>query len=500
MNTTSLKTNHQAWLIGAVIAIYTALIFVWACFHEPWRDEVAALTLGIQSHSLWDLLGEIRSYGHPSLWFLILYGAYHIFPSYSILKIINLFVSVLAAYVLLKKAPFSWGQKMLFLLGYFPFYCFPVVNRSYGLCLLLFLLFCSFYPRRWQNILPLGVVLFLLANAHAAGLVITVVIFLTLGAELLFSRGAEALKQNSFKKIFSGLMIIAVGIVLSTWQIHPDSSSIVFSWGSLNLQKILDALQQAVFLPGKTFRHVLGGEHTKVVTLFIAGSYFLLRKQPFSLSIMVLGTIGLSLFFQLIYPHYSLYHESFVYMLMIFAFWMTANAPKAAFPIRDLFFTAILLSQVVMAYPAIQADLRSDFSSSKRFAQWIGLQPQGEEYVLVGEPDYLLESLPYYVSNDIYIPREGQFGKVTHFTLTNQRVFSLEGFLRTAGDLKAQGKDALLVLGHHLKKDGPFEIHFSYDKIFQYSSESLALWETKTRQVASFHGALHENYDVFVLK
>ena len=302
-----------------------------------------------------------------------------------------------------------------------------------------------------------------------------------------------------------GLGIIITGIVASIWQVRTDSSSDVFSLYSLTFSQVLDAWCQSVFSPGTIFRHVLGGSQQMVVSLAIMGCYFLLlrHRQWTGLSIMALSTMGLSMFLQLFYPYYDLYHESFVYMLMIFAFWITAGKQKPGslgFYLRNLFLIAILLSQVFMAYRAIKFDVFSDFSSGKRFAQWIKTQSSGETYTLMGEPDYLICSLPYYVSNEIYVPRERIFSRVTQDTSSNQRIFSLDEFLHAAESLKVQGKNVLLVMGHNLNQDGPFEIEFSYNKIFRYSPESLALWEQKTKKVAGFHDSIEEAYDVFVLK
>lgn len=505
--------NNRAWFVWSATLAYATLIVVWSCFHVPWRDEVLPVTLVRQSHSLWDLFNNLRNYGHPAVWSSILYFVYHIFPHYSVLKIVNVLINILAIHIFLRKAPFSWTQKILFLFGYFTFYYFPVINRQYGLCLLLFILFCILYPQRWQKILPLSIVLFLLSNTHVEGLIITIAVWLILVAELLIPGKSGVLKENSFGKILSGLIIMLAGMVVSIWQVHTDSSSVVFSLSSLDFQKVLSALPQAIIFPGKIFRHVLGGEHALRVNLVIIGTYFLLRKHPASLGVMILSAIGLSLFFQLVFPGYDLYHESFIYMLMIFAFWMTMRMPQEPMPglpgkiqifesyFRNAALTGILLLQAMMAYPALKAEMQSDFSSSKSFSQWIKAQPGGNDFVLMGEPDYLLESMPYYVPNDIYMAREQRFSRMTLLTVKNQKILSLEDFIQAAERLKTQGKNILLVMGHHLNRTGPFEIQFSYGKIFKYSPESLNLWEEKTRKVVGFHGALtDENYDVFVLR
>ena len=499
------RHNHLPLIFWSTLLIYVACIIIWSYFHEVWRDEVLPVSLVTQSSSLPELFANIRNYGHPSLWFVLLYAVYQIFPSYVILKVVNIIIALFAAYIFLSKAPFVWWQRILFLLGYFPFYYFPVVNRMYGLCWLLFLCCCVLFSKRWQQMVILSIVLFLLANTHVEGLIISIAVALTLGLEFIFCH-VDILKRYSLKTILVGAAVIAVGISISVIQLKTDSSSVIMSQEPVTLRQIFGALKIAVFAPGEVFRHILGGEHVTVVTALIMGCYFLLRRHWVYLSVLFFSTVGLGLFFRLIFPGYDLYHESFMYMLIIFAFWHTSIEYQSKKWVRlywNLAFTLILMTQVFMAYQAIRADVGGDFSSSRKFAGWIKAQPQGEKYVLVGEPDYLINTMPYYVANEIYLTREQRYGKVEQDTLLNKQELSLEELLATAQRLKAQGKDVLLVIGHELKKEGPFEIKFSYNKIFRYSPQSLADWEEKVEKVVGFHGSYYnggENYNVFRLK
>ena len=120
----------------------------------------------------------------------------------------------------------------------------------------------------------------------------------------------------------------------------------------------------------------------------------------------------------------------------------------------------------------------------------------------MAEPDYIIESLPYYITNEIYIPREKVFAKMRRFTTDNQRTLTLDEFLDAAQMLKAQGRSVALVMGHQLKKEGPFMIKFSYGEIFRYSTRSLERWESQTKKAVELRGGFYggENYDVYVLQ
>ena len=360
------------------------------------------------------------------------------------------------------------------------------------------------YSSRWQKTLALSVVLFLLCNSESVGIIITVAVCLSMAAEYFFGQKLTTSPKVPPKIILSSLAIVMVGIALSVWQIHTDSNSIIFSWRSLTILKVLSATKQAFFFPGDTFPHILGNLKVRTfVTLTIFFAYIILLQRPFALLIVALGIIGISLFFQLVYPFYSHYHEGFAYLLIIFVFWeSTGISYKKLLKILVTgCFTLILLAQVVMACHSIRLEAMYEYSSSRDLAQWIKKQPSDRNYVLMGERGDFLESLPYYVSNDIYVAREKRFAKVQQWTSAHKQDFNLDEFLQAAEDLKKHGRNVLMLMGNKLSIDGPFEVKGVYNIVFRYSPESLNRWAQKTIKVAEFRQALYdENYDVYILK
>jgi hypothetical protein len=55
--------------------------------HEIWRDEMRALNLVIDSHSIQEILTNQEAEGHPALWYPMLYFSYHLLQTPLILKI-----------------------------------------------------------------------------------------------------------------------------------------------------------------------------------------------------------------------------------------------------------------------------------------------------------------------------------------------------------------------------------------------------------------------------
>jgi hypothetical protein len=58
-----------------------------------------------------------------------------------------------------------------------------------------------------------------------------------------------------------------------------------------------------------------------------------------------------------------------------------------------------------MAYQAVDREIRMDYSASKSAAAIIRSDPILSGAILMSEPPEHAESLPYYISNNIFFPR-----------------------------------------------------------------------------------------------
>jgi hypothetical protein len=97
----------------------------------------------------------------------------------------------------------------------------------------------------------------------------------------------------------------------------------------------------------------------------------------------------------------------------------------------------------------IYDDVFYEESASRSLGRYLTSHPRYANAILVGEPDFALESLPYYASNPIYIARERRFGNVVHFVRSADSNLTLGDLLRAGRELEERtGRPTLLVLGH----------------------------------------------------
>ena len=502
--------------------LYLITIIYTSCHHEVWRDEVRALSLVIKSHSIKNIFVSLHTEGHPSLWYLILSGGYSIINNYIVLKIASISIAFLCICLFISASPFTLIQKILFIFGYFPIYEYSVISRNYGLSMLLLFCFCILYPLRFKRFILLSVILFLLSQTNVHSLIIVISIYISLLLEIIFKRNTIANEVANKYYVLIGLVLMMAGIVSSIIEIYPDPHSVItHKFPSANI--VLKSFLLSAIFPGLS---MLFAPMTSLVVnikliiniLMIVAiwlMYFLFARKPFILIIFFLSIVGLGMFADIMHP-FAIRHKGFLLLLVIMAFWLDdmeiygikAYQTKLNKFIailakhKQIFITLLLITQVFIGFYAVIIETYTDYSSSKKAAMFINSDPQLKEAIIIGEPDYLMESLPYYINNPIYIPREHRFGKTVSWTENNKRNYTLNELLNTAVKLKYDLKQPILIfIGHKLTLEGPYEINFSYGKKFYYDRESLERLNKQAIKINSFQKAMtDENYDVYLLK
>jgi hypothetical protein len=162
-------------------------------------------------------------------------------------------------------------------------------------------------------------------------------------------------------------------------------------------------------------------------------------------------------------------------------------------------FACLLGVQTVLAVVPVTEELLGVRSSSRSLGAFITRRPDLAGAILIGEPDYLLEALPYYASNRIYLVREGTYMVKIHFTEANRAALSLDELMAAADRLQREtGEEVLIVMGHSLAEGGPFTFKLPFHHEFTYTSASLEEFLSRATLLARFDGATtDENYTLY---
>lgn len=120
---------------------------------------------------------------------------------------------------------FSKQQKLLFSLGYLPFYEYTLISRNYSLGILAIFCFCTYFETRRKNYIPLALILAFMANTNAYCLMISVSLALTLVFDHLTHNYSQHKVQPGIQNVVIAFVIFSLGIVLAVIMLLPPSDS-----------------------------------------------------------------------------------------------------------------------------------------------------------------------------------------------------------------------------------------------------------------------------------
>lgn len=510
----SIANRNFVVVAAALLALWLAAVLIIEGSHEFWRDEVRAWSLARAAASPLDLPGLLRTEGHPVLWYVLLWIGKSIVDTPLVLPIVSVSVAFAAMVVLMFASPFPIWMKCLFMFGALPLYEYSVMARNYGISMLLLFVAAALYRRRKSGSLWLAVALALLANTnvHSTLLVCLIAAVWTWDAVAALERRSP---WSLLRSMGLPLMIAGAGVALSAAVAMPPRDSIVTPVYSLGPVDYLARLVDVIVRPEGYFLEIL----PVLLPLTIAGLMLYLPSAGLvyrpNLLLAGLGAqIGLGLFFNVAYPGFYK-HQGLLLLFLMFLYWIALDAggPAAAGKWRRRLFHAgyvalaiLLISGNLLRMQALSIDTRLDVSAGKAFGAFLNGSETYRDAIIVPEPDYLLESLPYYAKNEIYLPREHRFGTTILFTEASDSRLSLGALLRAARDLQSRyGRPVLIVFGHpDVPWDGTRqaagEIDYSYNKSLSWTAGDLQDAARSLTLVAEFDSAGDERYRVYAIR
>lgn len=449
--------------------------------HELWRDEVQSWLLARDSVSPVDLLSVQQYEGHPALWQLLLYLFTRAFSSPVAMQWFHLLIASATVYLFVRYSPFTALQKVLFSFGYFPFYEYAIISRSYGLSLFLLTVFCCLYPRRDRYFIPIAVTLVLLGHTHALGLILALVVFAALWLDRLIAPLGSPAKRCSLWSFSAGTVLFVLGALGAAMQIKPpaDTGALVgWQWGLhysplLNTAKALVGAYLPVPSPTLNFwNHPLLTEERLfplnafsflVVPGYVLFVFFGLRRSPVAGLVFLLGTSGLLLFFYTKYAGHTRHH-GFLFVCLIVSAWIhrrddlspslqRAEPRPRCWP-KAFTGSLTLLLGVHVAAAAIASvqEYRHPFSSASAVADYLHRNGH-DDSLLIGHWDQPAAAiLGFSTQRQMYYPQSRRWGSYIIWNQDRLRMVSDDELINEARALPHRsGQHRLLVLNRSLE-------------------------------------------------
>ena len=519
-HTSKIRTR---WFTVILLLIWLIAVTYLASTHEFRRDEVRALSLARAAQWPWDLFALTRYDGHPIVWYALLYVGWHIAHSSLVLPLISIAIAFAAVILFLRIAPFPLWFKCLFIFSGLPFYEYAVTARNYGISMLLMVVAAALFAQstkyRAKKGWWLALILALLANTnvHSALIVgvITTLWATKLAVNLMGWRSKTSARremQAPTREILAQFAIIIAGVVLCAITTWPTDNTILTSAHRVfRLDEFAGAIFTALVRPDLTFKHLGTEQLSPIVTAVLLAFAILglVRHRSFFWAALATHTLLGVLFLQVYSGSYR--HEGLFIIFLLFLYWQAwvkeSNIKSRSFKLG--FYAGLvplICINVFLGGQYALDDVQHALSSNRALGQLIQQTPAYSQAIIMAEPDYAVESLPYYTDNPLYVLREGRFGKTVAWTTAASDRMSLGQLLAAAKKIQAQEqRPVLVVLGHlHISdsdKQAAGEKRFSYNKTFTWRAEDWVAFGTATQRIAIFDEATSdENYEVYWLR
>lgn len=513
-----LTRNRPAILAIALLGVWLGVVIFTATRHEFGRDEVRALSLARSALSPLDLYRLTQYDGHPLLWYLLLYIGRWVVDTALVLPVTSILIAFAAVAVFIFAAPFSLWMRGLFIFTALPFYEYSIMARNYGISMLLLFLAAMLYRQRREHPLLLAFSLALLANTNVHSAILASLIGALWGWDVVREQRARSPRATSrhylaFAIVFGGLILCAISSM-------PRENTILTSpLDSLTAPDIANAVLEATLRPDQTFSRLsfvsnrlptFVADPLLLYLLLVLAVLGLVHRLDLLL-VALSAQIALGVLFRVVYPG-GYRHQGLFLVFLVFLYWLLIDSStvKTISGTKRLLYkaglyavVALMVGNVAKAAQAIRFDSGQEMSSSRALGAFLNGSAVYRDAIMVPEPDFSLESLPYYADNLIFFPREQRFGTTVSWTTEARERLSLGELSSVAHRIRARHRrPVLIVLGHRdldSRKDG--EKAYSYNKIFSWSSAEVADFRRSTTLVAEFKSARGgENYRIYAIR
>ncbi|MDB5693643.1 MAG: hypothetical protein JWO81_2706 [Alphaproteobacteria bacterium] len=515
------RSEGRARLVIFLLWLAVALFLAW--HHVMWRDEVRAYSLALTGNSVADMLRAVHGEGHPALWYLVLRGLHTWVPDPRILPFAGLAFGAAASLLFALRAPFRWPFVALALFGRFALYEYTVVARNYGISMLILFAIAALYPRYRDKGWVIGGLLLLLCNTNLHSVVFAASLLLFWTIELA-AEGTLGWTRPT-RALLAGALMTAAGAVFCFIEIYPpfnDAAPLAASG-----QPILSAALQAIPAIGDGYGALLLDNLLPetvrrtatmiLVPLLLYGCLLRFAARPGALLAAAAGLLGLLFVFTFVYRGYYR-HEALILPFLLTLAWLSAEGRGGHWPARysrpSIAVTlgrigagaliALLVFQVgLSSVMVVRALIGRPASRSFEAAQLLR-RPGLRDAIAIGDPDYVLEALPYYVPNPTYFVRERRYGRYWVMSRRAMRIMTPGDMLETALSLRARtGRPVVILMSDPIFRAArPGERMRKNYGLFRQSSGDIARFMAATCRIASFGRVSggDETYDVFVLR
>lgn len=498
------RTDRRVRIL--LFAGWLAMVAWFLSTHTFWRDEVRAFSLALSGSNYVDMLRSVHGEGHPALWYLILRSTHDLFPYREVLPVAGAFFGIAAMALLAFRSPFRTLVVAAVMFSFYAAFEYVVVARNYGISAFVMFVLAALYPRT-RNSLWFGLIVAILANTNVPSCILAAAFMLFRLVEML-TEGGRPTRRDWL--VYGGNCVLALlGAYAAFRTVYPTFNDAAVSghlthFGPLSIAKALIDSDWG-------FSH-LGFESWLPLPLnaiLLAVSCLAFVRKPAALAASLAGLLGLKLFFYFVY--FSYYRHEILYVFFLLAlFWMVAEGAGGTWAekpwherytfIGSAVFALLLVMQTARLIGPLQVQFSGVPFSRSADAAALLKRPDLAGAIVMGDPDTMLEPLPYYADNPIWFLRQQRFGNVVRLANNARHELSLTDVLADAQRLHERTGRPVVFLSHLKLQDRRVkkEAVMFRDVTIQRPDEVRRFWAS-TRLIARLRpSASDEDYDVYL--
>jgi hypothetical protein len=490
-----------------LFALWVASLSFLCWHHQLWRDEVRALSLALTGDNLIGMVSAVHGEGHPLLWYALLRLSHTLVGVQQILPLTAALIATGAATLLVFRSPFGILPVALLLFGRMMLFEYGVMARNYGITMLLLFVIASVYRRYKRDGYLIGFLLLLLTNTNVHAVLLAAAFLLFWLLDLISEDGVHWTPALTRFAINSALA--AIGTVICVATVYPP-----FNDAAERVQTTLPIF--GIFsLGGFKFD---GPAWLMPALLYGTVAGFI--RRPAAAIALLLALLGMSVFFIVINPG-GYRHSALWLSLAVALYWIAfergndpqKSAPSVKYSQRLTVWIARFGQAAFLVLLAFQARAgignivdtvrgKPPLSRSADFAALVRSRPDLGHAIIIADPDYLIEPLPYYLKNLTYLTREERFGNVVAFTKNARLEIGLTDMLSKARNLADTYRVPIIII-LSTPLDGvtePEKHPEGYNWIFTIDPEQVAAFRASTKALGSFRPAeSDESFDAYLL-
>ncbi|MEE3472973.1 MAG: hypothetical protein VZR24_20230 [Butyrivibrio hungatei] len=382
------KGNIAALLDSKLILFVFFAIFLLVngyliVIHEPWRDEVQAWFLA-KFKSVPGLIEFSRFDGHPILWHLILLPFAKLGAPIWTMHVISYVCVSVSAYLFLFKTKLNSIAKIVCLFSIPFLYLYSSVSRNYCLVLLVGMLICVLYGKRYEHpfIYSLLITLMIYTHALAWGFVAGLTITFHIYEIVLRIMHKSKLDKKSFMHLIAGLALIVISTFVVVFTLYGSSNPVYVSKDEDYVNKVVLSLLFLIL--------------ASVVVLII--SRFKLWKETV---VFVLTMAFKIVIYKWYYSGILFQRLLLIQVFLLFFVLMVKSCGKEVKKMIMIILTALYFvsfffnGAISELYSLIADDINWNYSSGREMAEYLNSNLPDEKEILVDGSTYVKSIMPY---------------------------------------------------------------------------------------------------------